>query len=264
MGDRQPIPFSELGINTQAEEDNTAADSAIPELPRELTTPSTPTGERYGRLPTRFQDPDDETGVVLWIVEPGTKKIDASPIQEATAIEVGRDYLLAKNELDDIDEEVERLKPDAKEAIEAIPGVAGIHFEQLGLGLTDIEKNSATLTDEAELRQRLGPEFYDLTKQEVTVTFKLAKEILDRTGKPVTPEYLTQLVELVLEFSLGDSEIAQTILTTKTKTIVDKKVAATFWEAGKIGEGDLEFRSTHALTPDSKPRTAVKTKKEEK
>lgn len=264
MSEQISVTGSEHVIAPQGGNLEAGIEANIAPLPKELTTPATPTGERYARIPTHFRNPDDPMGSVLWIVEPGTQSIDIDPALEGSLVQRGKEFLMAKAAQDDAEAAVAAIKPQLKKDIERVPGLAGLHYEQLGLGLTDIEQNPAVLVNEAELRARLGSDFYELAEQEVTFTLNLAREILDRTGKPLTPEYVRQLFELALEISIGDPEVRASILSSKTKTTVDKQAAAKLWEAGRLREGDLAFKTTFALTPDSKPRTAPKARKEEK
>ncbi len=228
-------------------------------LPVELMqTPKTSDGSRYDRLPTHFQDPNDEVGRVWWRTEPGIEKVSVSPGKEGVLIDVSKEFLERRSRIDIEDARISELKPGIKESFDAIEGVTGLHFEQLGLGLTNIESISVQLTDEESLRQRLGSEFYNLVEQTTGVTLKITKEILTNTNRPLTPQYFEQLVSIALDIVGVDLETQSGALNIETKTRVRKEVAARLWQEGKIGTGDVNFVKSYALTPDSIPRTAIR------
>ena len=257
MKDKQPIPANELGLSPQ---------EGLPaqNLPRELVNPTTADGQRYGKLPTSFQNPDKKIGRVFWITEPGTEEIEISTDEEGSLVGLGIEFINATNAQASAEKRVKEVKEKIKKGLGSIPGATGLYYEKIGVDLTNIEQITAVIPEdrEAELRERLGPEFYDLAEQEVSLVFELTRRIVDITGKPVTPEYLTELTHLVLTICLGNSEEAASLIKSKTKTTVDKEVAADLYIDGKLQEGDLKFVSKFALTPDAKPKTAPRKQEE--
>lgn len=228
-------------------------------LPPELMpTPVAKGGGRYEKLPTHFQNIDDEVGRVWWRVEPGTQRVSVGPGLEGTLIEGSEELLIRRSRRDEEDKRIEELRPVIKTGFESVEEATGLYFERLGLGLTNIESVSVRLKDEKELREALGPEFYELAEQTATITLKLTREISTAMGKPLTPELFIQIVSLAMDILGVGLETQADTFTSGTTTKVDKEAARRLWREGKIDEGDVEFVKSYALTPDSMPRTAVK------
>lgn len=227
-------------------------------LPPELMPkPHVPGGDRYGEAPTHWQNPSDRVGRVMFRTDPGVDQVDLSPGVEGVIVGGGYDFLLAKGAWDVADKDT---KPEVKAAIEKAAGVTGVYYEQLGLGLTNIEHISVVAKDEDALREKLGSRFYNLVEQNTSVTYAFTREIITRSGKPLTPQMFEQLVSLALDIVGVSLEDQAGALSTETKTKIIKEVAARMWQAGVIDENDIKFERTYALTPDSKPRTAPKAK----
>ena len=252
-------PASEGAQNFVASVEDKAVFTPITLPPELMPTPVAKGGGRYDKLPTHYQDSDDEIGRVWWRTEPGVETVTVSPRLEGSLLEDSSEFLVRRSRWDQDGERIEELKPGIKEDLESIEDVTGLYFEQLGLGLTNIESISVRLRDENGLRESLGPEFYELVDQQTaTVKLKLEREVLIKDGKPLTPELFIQVVSLAMDIMGIDLQNQADILSSGSTTRVDKRVARRLWQQGKIGKGDVEFVKSYALTPDSMPRTAIK------